>query len=316
MARYVTVSCLAGLCPVDTDVDEASLPDILRTHWTTQLAMVLPDRPDLIVLPEYSDLPRQRDDSAPRIRHLLAITGETLLEMLTDVARRHRCNIAYPTVSPSDDGERRNTMWLIDRAGEVAGRYDKNHVTVTEHDEYGLAYGRDLVTVELDFGTVAPAICWDLNFPELLERHIRAKPDLVVFASAWHGGFLQQQWAYACGAYLTAAVHPPAPSAIVSPLGEVLASSTNLTEYVTRRLNLDRGVFHLDNVDRLAAAKRRYGPAVRVHDPGLIGSVLVTAETDDLTVADLIDEFDLEPLNDFFVRSRRHRDASGPGGMP
>lgn len=315
MARHVTVSCLAGLCPVDTDVPEALLPEILRTHWAAQLAMVLPDRPDLIVLPEYSDLPRQRDDSAPRIRHLLAITGETLLEMLSEVARRHRCNIAYPTVSRSDTGERFNTMWLIDRAGEIAGRYDKNHVTITEHDGYGLAHGRDPVIVELDFGTVAPAICWDLNFAELLQRHVRARPDLVVFASAWHGGFLQQHWAYTCGAYLAAAVHPPAPSAVVSPLGEVIASSTNLTEYVTCRLNLDRGVFHLDNLGRLAAAKRRYGPAVCVHDPGLIGSVLVTAEDDDPTVADLIDEFGLEPLDDFFLRLRRHREASGPAGM-
>jgi hypothetical protein len=82
---------------------------------------------------------------------------------------------------------------------------------------------------------------------------------------------------------------------------------------VTRRVNLDRGVFHLDNVDRLAAAKRRYAPAVLVHDPGLIGSVLVTTETDDLTVADLIAEFDLEPLDGYFGRLRRHRDASGPG---
>jgi len=33
--------------------------------------------------------------------------------------------------------------------------------------------------------------------------------------------------------------------------------------------------------------KRKHGPKVRIHDPGFLGSVLISSETDEFTIQDL-----------------------------
>lgn len=90
----------------------------------------------------------------------------------------------------------------------------------------------------------------------------------------------------------------------------MVAASTNYVDHVTHRINLDRVVAHLDfNGDRLAELKRRYGRGVRIHDPGLRSSVLVTSECD-VPAEELATEVDLELLDDYLARCRSHRDAA------
>jgi hypothetical protein len=94
----------------------------------------------------------------------------------------------------------------------------------------------------------------------------------------------------------------------VSPVGEIVAQSTNYLNELTHRINLDRVVAHLDgNSPALSAMKRTYGRAVRIHDPGLLGSVLVTSESDEVSAAHMAEEFGLELLDDYFSRARDHR---------
>ena len=45
------------------------------------------------------------------------------------------------------------------------------------------------------------------------------------------------------------------------------------------------------------------GSDVRITDPGLLGSVLVSSEITERTVDDLFAEFDIEPLDDDLARS-------------
>lgn len=125
------------------------------------------------------------------------------------------------------DGSWRNSTQIIDRSGAIAGVYDKHHVTIDEHEEHGIGYGTDAPAFACDFGRVSCAICFDLNFDEILELTRQNRPDLVVFSSMYHGGLMQRAWAYRCRAYFVAAVEPPAPSAVVNPVGEIVAQSTN-----------------------------------------------------------------------------------------
>jgi hypothetical protein len=94
----------------------------------------------------------------------------------------------------------------------------------------------------------------------------------------------------------------------VSPVGEIVAQSTNYFNELTHRINLDRVVAHLDgNGTALSAMKRKYGRAVQIHDPGLLGSVLVTSESDEVSAGEMAEEFGLELLDTYFRRARDHR---------
>lgn len=194
---------------------------------------------------------------------------------------------------------RRNITEYIGRDGEVVGGYAKNHLTMEEHDETGLAYSDSVDVIDLDFGCVGTAICFDLNFDELRQQYRRRGVELMVFSSEYHGGLMQNYWAYSLRSYFAAAIRPPAPSAIVSPVGETLAESTNYFPQVTSRINLDYVLVHLDgHWTKLAAMKAKHRDAVKVHDPGRLGSVLVTAESPGLSIADLVAEYELEQLDD------------------
>jgi len=133
----------------------------------------------------------------------------------------------------------------------------------------------------------------------------------------YHGGLMQRYWAYSCRAHFAGAIAGQ-PSAILSPVGEIIASSTSYRPYVVATVNLDCAVAHLDvngSRGRLTALKAKYGPKVTVFAPDHLGSVLITCEAEECTVHDMVREFEIEMLDDYFARSREvQREKRRPAG--
>ncbi|TFB56744.1 carbon-nitrogen hydrolase family protein [Cryobacterium tagatosivorans] len=308
MSRPVTVSCLTAVpLTIGADVSVDEVIDREIAHWAERLEAVLPDRPDIIVLPEAADRPDSTGFRTDRQHEYYVHRGMRVRDYFSSRAAENGCYIAYSSGLIDDDGKR-NATQIIDRSGAIVGEYVKNHPTVPENEEIGLEYGTGPTVFNLDFGRVGAAICFDLNFEELRAQYAQAKPELIIFSSEYHGSLMQNYWAYSLRAYVAACIRPPAPSAIISPLGETLKESTNYFPHVTQRINLDFAVAHLDgNWEKLAAARKKYGPEVGVHDPGRLGSVLITSESSDFSAADIVKEFDIELLDDFLNRCRRHR---------
>ena len=306
MANYITISTI-GARPYELD-PALPLEDAVEKmiqHWQEELAHVLPEKPDLIVLPEACDRPP--NFSLDRRHEYYQVRGERILDFFAQQAKAHNCYLAYSAARDLPDGTRRNSTTILDRKGQIAGRYNKNHLVITETTKADILCGKEAPIIQCDFGTVACAICFDLNFHELRLKYVEAKPDLIVFSSMYHGGLMQNYWAYSCRAHFVSAV-AGLPSGIISPVGESIASSTNYFHYVTGRVNLDCAVVHLDyNWPKLDAMKAKYGPGVKIADPGYLGSVLISSEMEELTISDLIAEFEIERLDDYFSRSLDHR---------
>jgi predicted amidohydrolase len=311
MARPVTVSCVtAPPLPLDrsTSIDRAI--QLETAHWRERIETVLPHSPDLIVLPEAADRPQSEIFGPERILDYVEARGPAVRDSLARLARENRCNIAY-SGQWIDGDVRVNRTQYINRAGETTGYYDKNHLVIAEHDESALDYGTDTGIVDLDFGRVGTAICFDLNFDELRRRYQQGGVELMVFSSEYHGGLMQNYWAYSLRAYFAGSIRPPAPSAILSPQGEILAETTNYFSEVTARINLDYVLVHLDgHWSKLAAMKAKYRDGIQIHDPGRLGSVLITAVDPTVTTASLCAEFELEQLDDYLDRARTHRAAT------
>ena len=155
-----------------------------------------------------------------------------------------------------------------------------------------------------DFGTVCPIVCFDLNFDEVRRRVKEKNPDIVTFHSAFHGGFMQEFFAYDTRSFLVSSLLNHKPSKILSPLGVVRATTTNYINYVTATINLDYAVCHIDyNMAKFMAAKNKYKDKLQIEDPGYVGAVLLSYEGDDKTVMDVIREFEIELLDDYVERS-------------
>jgi hypothetical protein len=80
------------------------------------------------------------------------------------------------------------------------------------------------------------------------------------------------------------------------------------------KVNLDCELVHLDgNWGRLRAMEAKYGPQVKINDPGQLGAVLIASEHETIDIDAMIEEFELERLDDYMARSLAHR--LKPGNM-
>jgi len=288
--------------------DYDKLVDRMIVFLSGHLDNVLPNNPDIILLPEccdrYSAMPH--DERIPYYE----CRGDRIRDFLCDVARKNNTNIAYSAVRNTPWDEKRpfrNSTQIIGRDGNIVGIYDKNHLVTSEYTKSGIAYGKEAKTIKTDFGDVACAICFDLNFEELMKKYVPQKPDLIAFCSQYHGGLAQDIWAYKCRSYFAGCVFNDQ-CRIINPYGETVASSTNYYHFVTGTVNLDYTMAHIDyNNAKFSAAKKKYGDALTIHDPGHVGSVLLTCEDPDMCIYDIVKEFEIELLDDYMVRSLKER---------
>ena len=85
-------------------------------------------------------------------------------ERLGEAARRNRLWVVAGLTERVDDRVY-NTAVLLDRQGQVAGKYRKVHLPREEWKQ-GITPGDEYPVFQTDFGTVAIQICYDWFFPE------------------------------------------------------------------------------------------------------------------------------------------------------
>ena len=299
--RYVNISLIGSKHP-SVDFDTLNGDSILKVckYWDNRIDQVLPDKPDLILLPELCDRPGNVVHE--KLFHYYSLRADHVLNWFSRKASANRCYIAYGTARQLQDGTWRNSITILDRNGKIAGIYDKNHIFLAETED-GIVCGTEAPIIECDFGRVACAVCFDLNFEQLRQKYIQSKPDLILFSSMFHGGLLQALWAYQCNCHFAGSISG-LKSEIRNPHGNVIASTTNYFDFVTAQVNLDCCRVHLDyNFEKLAAMKNKYGSDVEITDPGHIGSVLVYSKHPNITAQQMIEQFSIEDLEHYLKRS-------------
>jgi len=304
--RRFTVSALGPLPPqeIPSPGDSARL---MKRHWEHWFDQILPDRPDLVVLHECCD----RFPAMPMADRLKYYHehGAEILDFFRKKAADNNCAVACSAVREMPDGTRRNSTQLIGRDGKILAVYDKNYPVIQEMELQNILPGRTETVAETEFGKVGFAICFDLNFTELLERYAAKEPGLLLFSSMYHGGLMQSYWACRCRSWFVGAVANNE-CTILDPLGHKVACSTNYHPFATAQINTDFQVVHLDNNrDKLLQARKKYGRKISAFDPGRLGSVLLTSETCEFSAAQVVDEFRIERLADYFRRSAGARMA-------
>jgi hypothetical protein len=315
MARYVRISTIGAEPPrfgISGKQFGTDAVNRMIRHWRGRFDQVLPEKPDLILVPEACD--RFPGHSMKERLEYYRGSREGLLEFFRETAKANGCYIGYSAIRALEDGTWRNSTRIIDRGGETAGIYNKNHLVIEETTQGNILCGKDAPVISCDFGRVACAICFDLNFDELRLKYKARKPDLILFSSMYHGGLMQAYWAYSCRAHFVSAIAGEE-SGIISPVGTWLARTTNYFDFVTHTVNLDCAVAHLDyNWGKLRAMNQKYGPGVRIYDPGYLGSVLISSEMEDKTAGELVAEFEIELLDEYMARAlAHHHDPANSG---
>lgn len=295
--KIVTVATIGDLPPVIKSDNKQDIVKHVINFWDKELKHVLKKKPDLIVLPEFCDLSSLGEP-------YLSIRKNQVLDFFASVSKKNQCYIAFGMQRMDEEGNWRNSCVIVGRNGEIAGIYDKNFPTIGEID-LGIEPSDNSQLLKLDFGKVAVAICFDLNFDELRAKYAKEKPDLIIFSSMYHGGVSQRLWAYSCESYFVGSVYRGYPSEIRDPRGDVVASSNRHYNYAIAKINLDFKRVHLAyNYVGLKALKDKYGSTVKISDPGESSSVIVTSENPAVSAEKMIREFDIVQFDDYLDQVR------------
>ena len=280
------------------------------------LDAALGDRPDIVCLPEA--FPAGNLGELPLAERVEPVPGPST-EACAQRARRGRCYVIC-AVKTRRDGRFWNSAVILDRAGQLAGIYDKL-CPVTRTPDYtemegGITPAAELPVFDLDFGRVGVQICFDAGFPENWARLAEQGVRLAFWSSAYDGGFALRAYAWLHHYYVASAVRRGR-SRFIDPLGAVLAESPDRPGHLGREVNLDYAVYHGDfNHEIAARIAAKYGGRVEVRDsaPGS-GHYLVEPRDASVSVAGLMAEFGFESTLEYHDRHReayRHLRAGRP----
>lgn len=275
-------------------------------YWNEKIDQALYHEPDLIVLPEVSD--KFQDHSIKDYVGYIT-SGGGIFPLLSEIAKNNNVNIVYPCVRVVEEGSDfpyRNSSVFIDRNGNVSYVYDKNYVMV-EEKRLGVAYSDVAQTYIHENINMAFGLCFDLNFDDLLKKYKEQEPELFIFSSMYHGGLKQDFWAYNLRTYMVSAIKGNT-SRILDPFGRAIAHTSNYSDFAHGEINVDCAIVHLDhNWTKIKEAQRKYKKGLEVYDPGNFGTVLMTAESDDFSIDDVLNEFEIIDYDSYLSQSSLHR---------
>jgi len=139
---------------------------------------------DLIVLPEFfsTGIDHKSFKGAPEDEN-----GGSTIEKISGLAKIYRTNIAAGTVIEKSGGKYYNTMFVINRDGEIVCKYRKIHLYNYFGGSEGeiVTSGNEIKTIDLDFGKIGLAVCFDIRYPMQFQKLARDGADIIVVSSAW-----------------------------------------------------------------------------------------------------------------------------------
>jgi len=295
---------------VDLNKSPQEIIDYMMEFWQGKIDEVLPYKPDLIVLPEACDRPRSLQSNWDKEKAYYDVRGDKFLKFFSDIAKSNNAYVVYSYKRHLKDSIYRNSSVLIDRKGVVVGIYDKNYPTIGEMNR-GIVPSTETPIFQCDFGKVGMLICFDMNFEELRKEYEKKQPDIMILSSRYQGDLMQKYWAHSIQSYFVSAVEgrPFLPSDIYDPLGDLLSrSNSHYLNFTYAEINLDRKLIHRDNnMEKMLALKSKYKDDVTIKDPGLLDVVLLSSNSKDVTVDDMIKEFGIESLTSYINRSSDYR---------
>jgi predicted amidohydrolase len=256
-------------------------------------------QPDIVCLPEAFT----RGDPEP-------VPGPTT-EEIAAWARKHRSYVICP-LKVRSDGAVTNSAVLIDRGGAVVGRYDKIRPTEGELKQSVQPGALDPPVFQTDFGAIGIQICFDVNWPNQWRRLREQGARIIFFPAAYPAARQLRSLAWENQCFVVSSTRDR-PASILDVSGETLATTGKYRQWAAAKLPTGKRLFEIDfHVGKLREIERKYGDKVRVewfHNDDL---ATLSSLDPQLTVEDLIAEFQLTPHADYIRRAQQAQDELRP----
>ena len=267
------------------------------------LSMVEGLQPDIVCLPEVfleTNLPK---------RPATFDMAERVIEFLSRNAKKLG---SYVVASGYEviESEVYNVAWLIDRNGDVLGRYAKHHLTMGEIEGWGLKPGPDIPVFDTDFGRIGLSICYDIGWPGLWDELGKGGAELVIWPSAYDGGFPLQAYAWLNSYYVVSSVRTDH-SKVIDKTGKILASTSRWTGWVSHVVDLEKEIFEIDSQhQKLIEIQHRLGKGVTIQAFTEEDMFTLESHDPDWPVGRIKREFGLVSLQEYLKEAEMVQDRA------
>ncbi|MCH4825957.1 MAG: carbon-nitrogen family hydrolase [Planococcus sp. (in: firmicutes)] len=115
----------------------------------------------------------------------LADNTNRTVEMLKNFAKEKSVNIVGGSVSTEKNNGFYNTMYVVNKKGELVSEYDKAHRFGLMDEHIHLEEGDTLGTFKLDNVVYGGVICYDIRFPEWIRAQALNDAKLIFVSAEW-----------------------------------------------------------------------------------------------------------------------------------
>lgn len=211
-----------------------------------QLEEAVLDRPDIICLSELF-LSWGKDFNGGKV-------NLEEIEKYQDFAKTNNVNIILGSVAleNKDSNKTTNTSFVINRSGNIVGRYDKIHMYTVNKSDFKLDEkddtipGKDLGVFELDNVKIGVGICFDLRFPEYFRELIKRGVEIIFLPSHFNKNTGVIAWDTLTKAR---AIENQVYFCAVNQTGEKLCANTKVISYdgeILKSLGDEEGILTID----------------------------------------------------------------------
>ncbi|MDG5790069.1 carbon-nitrogen family hydrolase [Evansella sp. AB-P1] len=136
---------------------------------------------DTIILPEMWSTGYE----LTRLDDIADEEGEETLYFLYSLAKKYHVNIVGGSIAKRSNGKVTNTMFVLNKKGELVKEYSKAHLFRLMDEEKYLVEGNSDGLFELEGETCAGVICYDIRFPEWIRMHMTQEAKVLFVVAEW-----------------------------------------------------------------------------------------------------------------------------------
>jgi len=202
-------------------------------QFSKLIAIAAEQKADIVCLPEAITLVGTTDNYVSASE---PVPGPTT-EFLGDIARKHHLYIVAGILERKDDIVY-NTAVLIDRNGNLAGKYRKVSLPQEEIDG-GITPGNSFPVFETDFGKIGLMICWDVTFPESARALAQKGAEIIFLPIAGGDVTLTRARAIENQVYLVSSTYDMI-TAVFDHRGNVMKQATEKNPVIVTNVDLNK----------------------------------------------------------------------------
>ncbi|MCX7795776.1 MAG: carbon-nitrogen hydrolase family protein [bacterium] len=259
-------------------------------------------KPDLVCLPEVF-----LETGVPK-RPISDSFRDVLINSMSERAKELNSYIVIGGYEPITEGKRYNSAWLVGRDGLIIGRYDKYHPTIGEIEDYRVKPGNNIPIFETDFGKLGITICYDIGWPSLWNTLGERGAEIVIWISAYDGGFPLQVYAWSNFYYVVSSVRTNH-SKIIDKTGRIISSTSRWFNITYKTIDLEKEIFHIDGqFQKLSEIQRKLGNFIIIETFSEENIFTIESNSQEWPVDRIIKEFGLERFRNYHKRAEEIQD--------